>query len=40
PWVDASEVTRVVLFLADPASAHLTGIVVPVDAGASARVTA
>lgn len=40
PWVDPSEVTRVVLFLADPASAHLTGIVVPVDAGASARVTA
>jgi SDR family mycofactocin-dependent oxidoreductase len=40
PWLDPAEVTRVVLFLAAEASAHLTGIVVPVDAGASARVTA
>ena len=40
PWLDPAEVTRVVLFLADEASAHLTGIVVPVDAGAAARVTA
>lgn len=34
------EVTRVVLFLAAEGSAHLTGIVVPVDAGASTRTTA
>ncbi|MDJ0359837.1 mycofactocin-coupled SDR family oxidoreductase [Rhodococcus sp. H29-C3] len=35
--MDSSEVSRVVLFLAAEASAHLTGIVVPVDAGWSTR---
>ncbi|NLU82144.1 mycofactocin-coupled SDR family oxidoreductase [Rhodococcus sp. HNM0569] len=39
PWLEAFEVTRVVLFLAEEASAHLSGIVVPVDAGNAARVT-
>lgn len=34
------EVTRVVLFLTAEASAHLTGIVVPVDAGAATRTSA
>lgn len=40
PWLDPAEVTRVVTFLADEAAAHITGTVVPIDAGASARVTA
>ncbi|MCL2535282.1 MAG: mycofactocin-coupled SDR family oxidoreductase [Nocardiaceae bacterium] len=40
PWLDPSEITRVVLFLADEASAHLSGTVVPVDAGNAGRVTA
>jgi len=39
PWLEASEITRVVLFLAAQASAHISGIVVPVDAGNAARVT-
>lgn len=34
------EVTRVVLFLTAEGSAHLTGIVVPVDAGAATRTSA
>ena len=40
PWIDPAEVTRLVLFLTAEATAHMTGIVVPIDAGASARVTA
>ncbi|WP_430335203.1 mycofactocin-coupled SDR family oxidoreductase [Rhodococcus sp. ACT016] len=40
PWLDPSEITRVVLFLADEASAHLSGAVVPVDSGNAGRVTA
>jgi SDR family mycofactocin-dependent oxidoreductase len=40
PWMEPEEVSRIVLFLADEASAHITGSVVPIDAGASARVTA
>lgn len=38
--LEPAEVSRVVLFLADEATAHLTGIVVPVDAGAGARTSA
>lgn len=40
PWLDAEEITRVVLFFADEASAHISGTVLPVDAGNAARVTA
>lgn len=40
PFLEPAEVTRVVLFLADEASAHITGIVLPVDAGAAARINA
>ncbi|MCF8572109.1 mycofactocin-coupled SDR family oxidoreductase [Gordonia sp. HY002] len=39
PWLEPEEITRVVLFLADQGSAHMSGIVVPVDAGNAARVT-
>lgn len=39
PWLEPEEVTRVVTFLAAEASAHLSGIVVPIDAGNAARVT-
>ncbi|MFZ2510481.1 MAG: mycofactocin-coupled SDR family oxidoreductase [Gordonia sp. (in: high G+C Gram-positive bacteria)] len=39
PWVEAEEITRVVTFLAAEASAHISGIVVPVDAANAARVT-
>ncbi|UOT06155.1 mycofactocin-coupled SDR family oxidoreductase [Rhodococcus opacus] len=38
-WMDAAEITRVVLFLAAEGSAHISGIVLPVDAGSAARVT-
>lgn len=40
PFLEPFEVTRAVLYLADEASAHITGTVMPVDAGAAARVTA
>ncbi|MCA1007272.1 mycofactocin-coupled SDR family oxidoreductase [Rhodococcus hoagii] len=40
PWLEASEITRAVLFLADESSAHISGVVLPVDAGTAARVTA
>lgn len=39
PWLEAAEITRVVLFLANRGSQHISGIVVPVDAGNAARVT-
>ncbi|NLG47110.1 mycofactocin-coupled SDR family oxidoreductase [Gordonia sp. (in: high G+C Gram-positive bacteria)] len=39
PWVEAEEVTRIVTFLAAEGSAHISGIVVPIDAGNAARVT-
>lgn len=39
PWVEAEEVTRIVTFLAAEESAHISGIVVPIDAGNAARVT-
>ncbi len=39
PWLEADEITRVVLFFAAEASAHISGTVLPVDAGNAARVT-
>ncbi|MFC7446539.1 mycofactocin-coupled SDR family oxidoreductase [Rhodococcus daqingensis] len=40
PFLEPFEVTRAVLFLVAEASAHITGTVMPVDAGAAAKVTA
>ncbi|WP_020109232.1 mycofactocin-coupled SDR family oxidoreductase [Nocardia sp. 348MFTsu5.1] len=40
PWLEAEEITRVVLFLAARGSSHISGTVIPVDAGNAARVTA
>ncbi|MEE2032621.1 mycofactocin-coupled SDR family oxidoreductase [Rhodococcus chondri] len=39
PWLEPEEITRVVLFFADEASAHISGTVLPVDAGNAGRVT-
>lgn len=39
PFIEPEEITHAVLFLIDDASAHITGTVLPVDAGAAARVT-
>ena len=39
PWLEPAEVTRAVLFFADEASAHISGTVLPIDAGNAARVT-
>lgn len=39
PWLDPSEITRAVMFFADEASAHISGTVLPIDAGNAARVT-
>ncbi|SDC66990.1 mycofactocin-coupled SDR family oxidoreductase [Rhodococcus tukisamuensis] len=39
PWLDPFEITRAVLFFAAEASAHITGTVLPIDAGNAARVT-
>ena len=36
-WLDPFEVTRAVLFLAAEDSVHLSGVVIPVDAGNAAR---
>ena len=33
PWLDPAEITRAVLFFADEASAHISGTVLPIDAG-------
>lgn len=38
--LDPFDVTRAVLFLTDEASAHITGTVLPVDAGAASRTSA
>ncbi|AUH68981.1 mycofactocin-coupled SDR family oxidoreductase [Gordonia sp. PS3] len=38
-FLEPEEVTRAVLFFAAEASAHITGTVLPVDAGAAARVS-
>lgn len=40
PWLDPIEITRVVLFLSGPGAAHISGAVIPVDAGNASRVTA
>ena len=40
PLLDPAEISTVVLFLAGPGAAHITGAVIDVSAGASARVTA
>ncbi|HEV3281329.1 MAG TPA: mycofactocin-coupled SDR family oxidoreductase [Acidimicrobiales bacterium] len=39
PWLEPEEVTAAVVFLASEAARHITGSVVDVDAGASARFT-
>jgi NAD(P)-dependent dehydrogenase (short-subunit alcohol dehydrogenase family) len=33
PWVEASDISKVVLFLASDDSRYLTGVTVPIDAG-------
>jgi SDR family mycofactocin-dependent oxidoreductase len=40
PWIDAAEVTAAVVYLCGPGAAHVTGAVLDVSAGASARFTA
>ena len=40
PFLKPAEITRAVMFLAHPDSTHITGTVLPVDAGATARLTA
>jgi len=40
PWLDAKEVTAAVVFLCSEGARHITGSVIDVDAGASARFTA
>lgn len=40
PWMDVQEVTDVILFLLGPAARHITGAVIDISAGASARFTA
>ncbi|MFC4603722.1 mycofactocin-coupled SDR family oxidoreductase [Rhodococcus kronopolitis] len=39
PWLEAEEISRAVLFFAAEASAHISGTVLPIDAGNAARVT-
>jgi len=40
PWLEADEITAAVLFLCSDGARHITGSVIDVDAGASARFTA
>jgi SDR family mycofactocin-dependent oxidoreductase len=40
PWIEPEEITAAVVFLASEAARHITGSVIDVDAGASARFTA
>jgi len=40
PWLQPEEVTRAVMYLVDPGADHITGTVMDVSAGASARFTA
>ncbi len=40
PWLEPEEVTRAVLYLVDEGAEHITGTVMDVSAGASARFTA
>ncbi|GAA4490245.1 mycofactocin-coupled SDR family oxidoreductase [Rhodococcus olei] len=39
PWLEPEEITRAVLFFAAEAAAHVSGTVLPIDAGNAARVT-
>ncbi|WP_336882550.1 mycofactocin-coupled SDR family oxidoreductase [Rhodococcus globerulus] len=39
PWLEPEEITRTVMFLTADGSAHISGIVIPIDAGNAARVT-
>lgn len=39
PWLEPEEITRAVLFFAAEASTHISGTVLPIDAGNAARVT-
>ena len=39
PWLEPEEITAAVVFLASEAASHITGTVIDVDAGASARFT-
>jgi SDR family mycofactocin-dependent oxidoreductase len=39
PWIEPEEITSAVVFLASEAARHITGSVIDVDAGASARFT-
>ncbi|TCN51231.1 SDR family mycofactocin-dependent oxidoreductase [Rhodococcus sp. SMB37] len=39
PWLEPAEITRAVLFFCDEAAAHISGTVLPIDAGNAARVT-
>ena len=39
-WLEPEEVTRAVLYLVDDGAEHITGTVMDVSAGASARFTA
>jgi SDR family mycofactocin-dependent oxidoreductase len=39
PWIEPEEITAVVVFLASEAARHISGSVIDVDAGASARFT-
>ena len=39
PWIEPDEITAAVMFLASEAARHITGSVIDVDAGASARFT-
>lgn len=38
-WLDPSEITRAVLYFAAQESAHISGVVLPIDAGNAARVS-
>jgi NAD(P)-dependent dehydrogenase (short-subunit alcohol dehydrogenase family) len=40
PWIEPEEITAAVIFLASEAARHITGSVIDVDAGASARFSA
>lgn len=40
PWIEPEEITAAVVFLASEGARHITGSVIDVDAGASARFTA
>ena len=40
PWLEPEEVTAAVVFLCSEGARHITGSVIDVDAGASARFTA